>query len=127
MEHSLVAPAVGYRLRAGRAAVFYAPDLVYIHNRREALSRIDLYVGDGATLERPLVRRRDGALIGHAPVSTQLGWCRREGVSRAIFTHCGSEIVRADARVAGRRVREMGVQRGVEARIAYDGLRVVLP
>ena len=27
----------------------------------------------------------------------QLGWCEKEGVPRAIFTHCGSEIVEGDA------------------------------
>ena len=42
--------------------------------------------------ERPVVRR-DGALIGHAPIRTQLEWCAREGVRRGVFTHCGSGIV----------------------------------
>jgi hypothetical protein len=34
-------------------------------------------------------------LIGHASVSTQLDWCRAGDVGRAIFTHCGSGVVRA--------------------------------
>jgi phosphoribosyl 1,2-cyclic phosphodiesterase len=48
VEHSLRAPAVGYRLTAGRAVVFYAPDLVSIGDEREALSGLDLYVGSTA-------------------------------------------------------------------------------
>jgi hypothetical protein len=26
----------------------------------------------------------------------QIGWCAKEGVPRAIITHCGSEIVAGD-------------------------------
>jgi ribonuclease BN (tRNA processing enzyme) len=126
VEHSLVAPAVGFRVKAGRVAVFYVPDLVYIHGRGEALSGVNLYVGDGATLKRPLIRRRGKALIGHSAVSTQLTWCQKAGIPRAIFTHCGSEIVGGDARAVAGEVRRMGLERGVEARVAYDGMQVVL-
>jgi hypothetical protein len=30
-------------------------------------SRIGVYIGDGATLRRTMVRIKDGVLIGHAP------------------------------------------------------------
>jgi len=49
VEHSILAPAVGYRLSAGRARIFYAPDLVFIHDRRAALKGVQIYIGDGAT------------------------------------------------------------------------------
>src|SRR5690606_10182768 len=94
VEHSLIAPAVGYRILAGGATIFYVPDLVRIRQRRAALRGVRIYIGDGATLARSLVRRRDGRLIGHASIAAQLEWCAREGVSRAVFTHCGSAIVR---------------------------------
>lgn len=125
--HSLIAPAVGLRITAGRARIFYVPDLVYIPDRAAALKDVDVYVGDGASLVRPLVRRRDGTPIGHAAVRTQLGWCAKEGVPRAIITHCGTQIVTADARVVAARVRAMGEDRGVRAEVARDGLRVRLP
>jgi len=125
--HSLIAPAVGLRITAGRARIFYVPDLVYIPDRAAALKDVDVYVGDGATLVRPLVRRRGDTLIGHAAVRTQLGWCAREGVPRAIITHCGSQIVTADAREVAARVRAMGEERGVRAEVARDGLVVRLP
>ncbi len=125
--HSLIAPAVGLRITAGRARIFYVPDLVYIPDRAAALKDVDVYVGDGASLVRSLVRRRDGTPIGHAAVRTQLGWCEKEGVPRAIITHCGTQIVTADARAVAGRVRAMGEELGVRAEVARDGLRVRLP
>ena len=72
VEHSLRAPAVGYRISAGNIAIFYAPDLIYIHHRQAALKGIAAYIGDGATISRPFIRRRGNRLIGHAPIGTQL-------------------------------------------------------
>ncbi len=126
VEHSTRAPAVGYRISAGRAAVFYVPDLVYIHERAEALAGAGLYIGDGAAVDTPMVRKRQDRLIGHAPVRTQLTWCRKEGVPEAIITHCGSEIVTGDERSLGARLRRMARDRGVSVRIAHDGMERVL-
>lgn len=127
VEHSLRAPAVGYRMRWGRLAVFYVPDVALIRNQAEALRDIGLYIGDGATVIRSMVRRRGRALIGHAPIKAQLLWCREEGVKTAIFTHCGSEIVRSEARAIEKRVKALGRECGVEASLAHDGLSVRLP
>ncbi len=124
--HSLRAPAVGYRLRAGRTVVFYVPDVVDIVDRAEALSGAELYIGDGATMTRPLVRRRGDRLFGHTTVRAQLGWCQEAGVPRAVFTHCGSGIVTGDERRIGARLRAMGRERGVAASIAHDGMEIVL-
>lgn len=124
--HSLRAPAVGYRISRGRAVCFYVPDVVAIPQRRAALRGATLYVGDGARLTRPLVRRRGNVLFGHTTVQDQLDWCRREGVPRALFTHCGTEIVAGDARRIRSQVRRMGEERGVDARIAHDGLELEL-
>jgi Beta-lactamase superfamily domain len=55
VEHSLLAPAVGYRVSAGRASFFYAPDVVFIHERAAALREVQLYIGDGATVSRSFV------------------------------------------------------------------------
>ena len=124
--HSTRAPAVGYRVAAGRVSIFYVPDVVYIENRQDALSGVHLYIGDGATLTQSFVRKVGGSLIGHAPVQTQLTWCRKEGVPRAVITHCGSEIVEGDERTLGAKLRKMAEERNVEAQIAYDGMEMVL-
>jgi phosphoribosyl 1,2-cyclic phosphodiesterase len=127
VAHSLRAPAVGYRIGGAQSAVFYAPDLVAIADEREALAGIDLYIGDGASVRRPIVRRRDGVPIGHAPIRAQLDWCAAAGVGRAIFTHCGSGIVRGEEAEVAAEVAELGRLRGVEAAIAQDGLVLELP
>lgn len=126
LEHSVLTPAVGYRISAGRRAIFYAPDVLGIADRAEALAGVDLYVGDAARLTRPKLKIERGTLRGHAPARAQLGWCAEAGVRRAIFTHCGKEIVAAPAREVARAVRELGEARGVQARLARDGMTVVL-
>ncbi|HEM62236.1 MAG TPA: MBL fold metallo-hydrolase, partial [Chloroflexi bacterium] len=65
--HSTRAPAVGYRITAGEASIFYVPDVVYIEDREEALRGVQVYVGDGATITRSMVRKSDDHLIGHTP------------------------------------------------------------
>jgi hypothetical protein len=58
VEHSLRAPAVGYRVTSGRTSISYVPDVVSIYEPHEALSSIRLYVGDGASLRRPIIRKK---------------------------------------------------------------------
>jgi phosphoribosyl 1,2-cyclic phosphodiesterase len=125
--HSTRAPAVGYRIRAGRVAVFYVPDVVWIHDRDEAFDGIRAYIGDGATIHRNMVRKdkESGEPIGHATVSQQLTWCRKDGVARMIVTHCGADIV-GDEAGARRAMARLAEERGVDVEIAHDGMERVL-
>jgi phosphoribosyl 1,2-cyclic phosphodiesterase len=126
VQHSIRAPAVGYRVSAGNRSFFYLPDVAELRDVLAALGGVDVYIGDGATMRRSMVREKNGSLIGHAPMTTQLGWCEGAGVRRAIFTHCGSPIVRDDSRQIERIVQRLGLERGVDARIAYDGLTLAI-
>ena len=45
---------------------------------------------------------------------------------RAIITHCGSEIVTGDERKLLAKLRAMVTEPGLEARIAYDGMKLIL-
>ncbi|PYJ19491.1 MAG: hypothetical protein DME92_12285, partial [Verrucomicrobia bacterium] len=126
VEHSIPAPAVAYRVSAGRARIFYAPDLVFIRDRASALKDVQIYIGDGATVTRSFIRKRGRALIGLAPVRTQLMWCAKEDVPRAIISNCGSEIVTAEERKRTAKVRALAAKRDIEARIAHDGMKVKL-
>lgn len=73
VEHSIRAPAVGYRIAANRRSAFYVPDVVAICDPA-ALFGIDVYIGDAASVTRPIIRRRNGMRIGHIPIRTQLDW-----------------------------------------------------
>jgi phosphoribosyl 1,2-cyclic phosphodiesterase len=126
VEHSVRAPAVGLRVSTKRRSLFYVPDVATIRNAAGVLAGIDVYIGDGATLRRSMVRKRGRARIGHASIVDQLEWCRRAGVSRAIFTHCGSPIVRADPRRMNVALQQLARDHGVEARFACDGDRLFL-
>jgi len=121
VQHSIRAPAVGYRISAGGDAMFYVPDIAWLPNAAKALRGTKVDIGDGASIKRPLVRRHGRSLIGHAPIVAQLDWCRKAGVRRAIFTHCGSQIVRRDGRRLEALVGSLGHAHGIEACLAHDG------
>ena len=124
--HSLIAPAVGYRITAGKHTIFYVSDLVRIRAEKKALHSIDLYIGDGASFVRPVIRLREGSQIGHASIKQQLAWCQQEQVPRAIFTHCGSQVVRLPYKTAQERVQMLGQVVGVPAELARDGMQIEL-
>ena len=126
VEHSILSPTVGYQVSAGRARIFYAPDLIFIHERSAALKGVQIYIGDGATVTQSFIRKRGKALIGHSPVRTQLTWCQKEGVPHVIITHCGSEIVTGDQHDIAAKIGAMAIERGIEVRIAYDGMKLKL-
>jgi hypothetical protein len=99
VQHSIRAPAVGYSVSAKGTCFFYVPDVAGLPDAPNTLRGINAYIGDGATMTRSMVRKKNGALIGHAPMTVQLSWCKEAGIRRAIFTHCGSAVVRGKARV----------------------------
>jgi phosphoribosyl 1,2-cyclic phosphodiesterase len=123
----VIAPAVGYRVTAGGVTVCYAPDVLRIRHAAQALNGIALYIGDGATIVRPIerVERQKGIKVGHASITKQLDWCAKAGLTRAIFTHCGHAIVAGPPQIVAS-VSELGRQRGIEALVAHDGLRLSL-
>ncbi len=127
VEHDESIDAVGYRITAGRITIFYVPDVVYIHEPHDALTGVHLYIGDGAAIHTSYVNRLDDStLTGHSPVATQLLWCAREGVPRAIFTHCGQEVIDGDERQLRPWLQRVGRQLGIQAEIAHDGMHLVL-
>jgi phosphoribosyl 1,2-cyclic phosphodiesterase len=123
VEHSLRAPAVGYRIRADGAEIFYVPDVLAIPQRDEALRGVACYIGDGAAITVPKVRpvRGSGAVVGHTSVAAQLRWCAQCGVRRMIVTHCGEEIVGSKPGAAEAEINELAQSSGVRAVIARDG------
>lgn len=126
LEHSLLAPAVGWRVRAGSSCFFYAPDVISIHESGDALSGVRIYIGDAASFLRPLLRKRGRHVIGHTSMDQQLRWCARHKVRRAIFTHCGSQIVAGKEKQLVTKLRRLADELGVQGQIAHDGMTVLL-
>jgi phosphoribosyl 1,2-cyclic phosphodiesterase len=123
VEHSINAPAVGYRITAGKKSIFYVPDLVSIRAPNKALKNVSAYIGDGARVMKSRVFRRGKKLFGHTAVATQVHWCQRLGVPQAIFTHCGTEIVTKPIATANK-IRALGKKYGVKTVIACDRMVV---
>jgi len=126
VEHSLIAPAVSYRITVGKKIIFYAGDVLYIPNTKKTLKGAQLYIGDGSTITKSLARKKDDQIYGHANIGTQLTWCKKAGIGWAIFTHCGSQIVDHDERTVAAKIRNLGKKRNVKAQIAYDGMQITL-
>jgi len=97
------------------------PDVAELPKASEMLRRIDIYIGDGATVRRSMVRRKGGESVGHAPIVHQLDWCAKAHVGRVVFTHCGSPIVRATSRAMDALVGQLSREYGLDVRIARDG------
>lgn len=121
--HSIRAPAVGFKIHASKTTLVYNPDVISIPREKDVLAGVDVYIGDGATLTRPLVRRREKLLFGHTTVRAQLGWCERNGIARAYIVHCGKQLVEMKPAELQRRVNELAGL-AVRARVARDGMKV---
>ena len=112
--------------RLRRARSFTCPTLPAFPTLRPRCAGLKCIIGDGATLRRSMVRMKHGISIGHASIATQLEWCAKAHVPRAIFTHCGSAIVSSNARAVGAIVRNLGRGHGIDARLASDSDRLRL-
>jgi phosphoribosyl 1,2-cyclic phosphodiesterase len=121
--HSVRAPAVGFRVTADGATIVYNPDVISIVDEARVLTNVDVYVGDGATLTRPLVRRHGDALFGHTTVRAQMNWCKRRDIGRAYIVHCGKQLVEMDPTELQARVDQLAGPQ-IRAVVARDGLRV---
>ena len=121
--HSILAPGVGYRITAGGKSIFVVHDLISIDDRIDALKKVKLYIGDGATITRPLVRRKGDVLFGHTTIRAQLGWCQKENVPLMIVTHCGSQIVQG-GRAATQKIKSLAKECGIAVKVAFDGMQI---
>jgi ribonuclease BN (tRNA processing enzyme) len=119
--HSLRCPAVGYRITCGKLRLFYAPDVAWIEDADDALKNLTFYIGDGATIYRPMIRKKGNKIFGHATIRQQLTWCQKHEVPEMIITHCGSDIVKREKK-AEKQIRTYAEERGVKVIIAYDGM-----
>lgn len=126
VAHSVIAPAVGYRIGVGEVSLFYVPDVLSIPDSATALANLDIYIGDGARLEHPIIRGKGAQASGHASIREQLSWCADAKVRRAIFTHCGTPIINADSESVEQALEFLARPLGIEASFACDGEKIRL-
>lgn len=124
--HSPTAPAVGYRMRFGNASLFYVPDVLEIPDSLAILGGIDLFIGDGARMDHPIRRGEGDRASGHASIHQQLAWCVAAKVNHAIFTHCGTPIIRAESRSIEEALGALARPLGITASFACDGDEICL-
>ena len=93
--HSLNAPTVGYLLEKGGKRVFYSPDFLSLRKafHNEVFKGLDLWVSDGSSVFKPLIRRKDSSIYGHLSMAKTRDLAERYGVKNLIFTHLGKEAV----------------------------------
>ena len=125
--HSLRAPAVGYKIRGGNHTLVYIPDAVGLIDPHKVLNDIDPFIGDGALVKRTLLKRtKQGVPVGHWPIREQLALSARYNVPRALFTHCGTELVTGDEVEHEKLINQMGKELGLKAGIAFDGMQLTI-
>lgn len=87
--HSLIAPAIGYKITFKDKSIVYAPDMLTLP--KGILNNVLLYIGDGSSPDG-IVRRKGDKLFGHAPMKLQMKWKEKYNIRHIIFTHLGEWI-----------------------------------
>ena len=80
--HSKRCPTVGYKIETPEKTLIYNPDLVDIVDKENILAGVNYYIGDGSAIRANLVRRKDGQIVGHTKITTQINWCNKHGISK---------------------------------------------
>jgi len=125
IEHSINAPAVGWKITDGTTTIFYVPDVAKIKDL-SILKGIDYYIGDGAIITRSmLVRKKDHRVTGHASIKEQVAWCAKADIKNMIITHCGTEIVTGNQKEIAQKIENLGALYKIHIKIAYDGMVMI--
>lgn len=76
VKHSTVAPTSGLIVDTDQGKIGYFPDVLDIPGK-SVLRGLSIYIGDGSSLTRNIVRTVNGK-VGHASLATQMAWCQGE-------------------------------------------------
>jgi len=71
VEHSTKAPMSGLIIETDEGKIGYFPDILDIPDK-SILKELSIYVGDGSSLTRDIVRTIKGKRVGHASMTTQM-------------------------------------------------------
>lgn len=125
VEHSINAPAAGWKITDGTTTIFYVPDVAKIKDL-SILKGVDYYIGDGAIITRSmLVRKKDHRITGHVSIKEQVAWCAKAHIKNMIITHCGTEIVTGNQKEITPKIENLGALYKIHIKIAYDGMVII--
>ncbi|MHA1773398.1 MAG: DNA adenine methylase [Candidatus Heimdallarchaeota archaeon] len=91
--HSIKCPAFGFLIKVGNRKIVFAPDIIGFKDREKVLKDVDLYIGDGSSPGKDLIRRKDDKIFGHSSMKTQIKVCEKFGIPKVIFTHFGKQFI----------------------------------
>jgi len=118
--HSIIAPASGVIFTLNKLKLAYVPDVLSIKNRREIMKGVNIVIYDSASIKRPIVRRKDTEVYGHASMQTELRWAKIDEVPEVIFTHFGVDGIKLTAQQFNKRLE---IPPGVKVNYAYDSFQ----
>jgi len=78
VRHSTTAPTSGLIIHTDEGKVGYFPDVLDIPDK-SCLEGLSVYIGDGSSLTRNIVRMADGKKAGHLSIIAQMKWCQGVG------------------------------------------------
>jgi len=132
--HSILAPNQILVFSFCGKRICYASDIFHIKKRdRKILDKVDVYIGDGASLTKDIVRWRKegdkGPFGGHASVRKQLTWCKEHGIPIVVFMHHGSESIKMGYRKLKNRIINLAQDVGYNGKVyvACDGSILHIP
>ena len=123
--HSIRYPAVGFLLEVGGKKIWYGPDFIWLKGYTKKLNGIDIWIGDGSSLTRDLIRRNEqGEIFGHLSVAKQVRLAEKVGAKLFIVTHLGKEGIEMKEDVLRRKLARMSDK--VKVILAKDGMKLDL-
>jgi len=123
--HSIIAPEIGFLIQFGKGdrkiRVLIPGDILWIDKDIYKMD-VDVYIGDGSSLDRDIVRLHKEKKIpfGHASIRRQLRWIIEAGIPIAIFRHWGKWAIPLSKSEVREKIKELAEGK-VKVLIAFDG------
>ncbi|MEM2174174.1 MAG: MBL fold metallo-hydrolase [Candidatus Micrarchaeia archaeon] len=92
IAHSPKYKTFAYIIKREGKTILYAPDVLNIPVKY--LKDIDVYIGDGAALQKPIVRQTKEGPFGHTSIINQIKKLKKHNPhAKIIFSHLGQKVI----------------------------------
>jgi len=120
--HSIKAPAVCFKIEVGRKTFLYAPDVIKILDE-SAYDNVQVYIADGSSLDRDLIRKKNKKIFGHASLKSQITEIRKHKIPEMIITHWGKQLIEMRDEEIMKKLEDYS-DGEVEIILAKDGMQI---